>query len=187
VTPLVRPGARVLDVGAGRGELVRALRERGFDAEGIDKEHGADLLHYQGGPFDALLFVSALHHIDPLDTAIDRAASLLPSGGLLIVDDFDVDAVDEPTARFWAGLKRKEGDALAAFRRHHEKHGVIGAAPMRAAIAKRFAIESESRGAYLFRYLHDDEDAGPALAEEQRLVNEGKLRPLGYRLTARRA
>ena len=32
----LRPGARVLDAGAGRGRLVRALRSAGFDARGIE-------------------------------------------------------------------------------------------------------------------------------------------------------
>jgi SAM-dependent methyltransferase len=180
VLPSLRPGASVLDVGSGRGELVAALRAKGFAARGIDKEDGEDLFDFSGGPYDALVFVASLHHIAPLERAVAKAHSLLAPRGLLIVDDFDLPSADEAAMRLWAKIRRKDGDPVHAFRHHHEKHGVIWSAlQMREAIAKRFEVERDEPCPYLFRYVHDGEDADPVLAEE------ASMKRLGWRLMAR--
>ncbi len=186
VEPHLAGARRVLDVGAGGGELVRALRGRGYDAAGVDKEEGTDFLDFAGGPFDALLFVSSLHHM-PLLQTMEHAHRLLAPSGVLIADEFDVEAPDEATARFWLQLKDREGDALREWRHHHAHHGVLAAGrEMRAAIASRFTLREERVGPYLYRYLPDDAEAGSILAEEERLIAAGALRPVGLRFLARR-
>ena len=40
VEPYLSPGDKIVDVGSGAGELVRNLRERGYDAQGIEPNQG---------------------------------------------------------------------------------------------------------------------------------------------------
>jgi SAM-dependent methyltransferase len=186
VEPNLAGARRVLDVGAGRGELVRALRGRGYDAIGVDKEEGTDFLDFAGGPFDALLFVASLHHM-PLAQTMEHAHRLLAPGGVLIADEFDVDAPDEATARYWLELKDREGDALREWRHHHAHHGVLASGrAMREAIAARFKLREERTAPYLYRYLPDEVDDDRVFLEETRLIAEGSLRPVGLRLLASR-
>src|SRR4029077_18260821 len=69
------PPARVLEVGAGHGELAAALREAGYDVVAIDPTaHGAPgvepipLLDLDApdASFDAAVAVVSLHHVEPL-------------------------------------------------------------------------------------------------------------------------
>jgi SAM-dependent methyltransferase len=106
------PGAaRVLDVGCGRGDLVRALAEVPVQVDGIDPdrqmaylaahrtrglqaatirrrtfaEHAAEeLARHPGGAYDAITMIASLHHMD-LATALEQARDLLRPGGRLLV------------------------------------------------------------------------------------------------------
>jgi SAM-dependent methyltransferase len=182
VLPHLRPGARVLDVGAGKGELVRALRSQGFDARGIDKESGVDFLRFSSSEkFDAILFITSLHHLDPLSAGIEKAHSLLSANGLLLADEFDLASADAQNTARWMEIKQKHGDPMHAFHQHMAHHGVLAnAAQMRTAIARRFEILDEWRWPYLFRFQHDG-DASLLLREER----EKKYTPLGWRVVAR--
>ncbi len=82
------PPGPVLDVGAGEGWLVDALRRRGRDARGLEREDG-DLLDH-GGPgggsaYAAIVFWHSLEHLPRPGAALDHAVSLLRPGGLLVV------------------------------------------------------------------------------------------------------
>jgi SAM-dependent methyltransferase len=87
----VRPPARVLDAGAGRGRLVAALAERGYLAEGIDPAprgenvRRAGILEHAGDDEDAVVVWHALEHVTDPGTALRRAASWLRPGGVLLV------------------------------------------------------------------------------------------------------
>ncbi len=159
--PHLAGARRVLDVGAGRGELVQALRGRGYEAIGVDKDEGTDFLDFAGGPF--------------------------APAGVLIADEFDVDAPDEATARYWLRIKGREGDALREWRHHHAHHGVLASGrAMREAIAARFTLREERTAPYLYRYLPDEVDDDRVFLEETRLIAAGSLRPVGLRLLASR-
>ena len=80
VTPHLRPGCRILEVGAGRGEVARRLRAAGHSVTAIDSSADAvraaaddgievthaDFMEFQADPFDAVVFTRSLHHLNPL-------------------------------------------------------------------------------------------------------------------------
>ena len=92
---------RLLDVGCGFGGFVAAMRERGWDAEGVDPSPAVvaaavqrgrpvrvgtlDALQAEGGSFDAVTMFYVLEHLpDPL-AALESAWRLLGSGGTILI------------------------------------------------------------------------------------------------------
>lgn len=131
------PGASVLEVGCGRGDVAVELIGRGHVVRGIESDPEAALqarskgVHvvgtawpaYDGGDVDAVVFTRSLHHIHDLSAAITRARDLLRPGGRLIVEDFAFDSIDSRTvAWFRSTVTRRRhafdvaaaGDSLAA-------------------------------------------------------------------------
>ena len=106
---LPAPPARVLEVGAGSGELALALVARGYDVIAIDPaSEGPPVvplaLHELAEPaasFDAAVAVVSLHHVEPLEESCRRLGELVRPGGTLVVDEFDVEVYDERAARWW--------------------------------------------------------------------------------------
>ena len=88
----VAPPGRVLDVGAGEGTLVDALRTHGRDATGLERaDHREDLLDEpieaigEDGTWAAVVMWHALEHLPRPGQAVAEAARLLRSGGLIAV------------------------------------------------------------------------------------------------------
>ncbi len=97
--------ARVLEVGAGEGELAAQLRADGYDVRAIDPAGGEDIeqvglldLEAADGEFDAAVAMLSLHHVDPLDDSLARLAAVLRPGAPLVVDEFDVASFDRLAA-----------------------------------------------------------------------------------------
>lgn len=123
VAPLLAGRRRVLDVGCGNGLLARRLAADGFQVTALDRSLDrterapgiryleADFLSFEDAPHDALVFSASLHHLSPLDRALENAERLLVPGGQLVVADFDLDAPDRDTARWYYDL---EGLLVAA-------------------------------------------------------------------------
>src|SRR3954449_12506368 len=93
------PPVRVLEVGAGRGELAAALRDAGYDVVAIDpaadgapgvEPVGLADLDAAEGEFAAALAVVSLHHVEPLVASCERMAEVVRPGGRLVGDGFDV-------------------------------------------------------------------------------------------------
>jgi ubiquinone/menaquinone biosynthesis C-methylase UbiE len=97
----VGPATRVLEVGCGTANHIRALRaETGCAAKGVDPSVGmlqrasrtgvglcagwAEALPYPDTCFDLLFSVDVVHHVARLDAAFAEMARLLRPGGILL-------------------------------------------------------------------------------------------------------
>src|SRR5262249_8715994 len=126
---------------------------------------------FEEGQFDAVLFTRSLHHMHPLDKAVQRAADSLVIGGRLIVEDFAYETADEKTLQWFsdvidrldaAGLLTKGDDFLNAVRsktetlkawKENHKLDLHTAAAILAEIRKVFDEVQCEEAPYYFRYL----------------------------------
>ena len=185
---------RILEIGAGGGELAEELTASGYDVVAIDPEPGAP--HVRGvrlheldarvDDFDAAVAVISLHHVEPLAESCGRLAEVVRSGGALVIDEFDVDAFDVRAARWWLAHRHAAGeeehtdpDELVADLRGH-LHSLRS---LLEALGQSFRFEHPVRGPYLYRWDLPDR----LLEEEMRLIAEGSLPATGARVVGTRA
>lgn len=193
------PPARVLEVGCGKGELTTALAAVGYDVLGIDPlAPTGDLFRRlkledldETETFDAVVAGRSLHHIRDLDGALDRIVSILAPDGVLIVDEFAWDRLDEPTLDWYYGQRRAvaaagHGEAPASpeeLRRDWEAEhlGMHGFDALRDALAVRFEELAFERAPSLHRLL------GGVATEvlEGALIDAQAIQALGFRYAGR--
>ena len=129
----------------------------------------------------------SLHHIRDLDAGLDKIARLLPPGGVLVVDEFAWDRLDETTLDWLYGQRRAlaaagHGEAPASQdelrRRWEAEHlGLHGFAALREGLDARFDERKFEWVPYLHRTL-----AGVATEVlEQALIDAGAIQALGFR------
>jgi SAM-dependent methyltransferase len=190
---LLPPPARLLEVGAGDGELARALGDAGYNVVAIDPHaSGAGVrpvslleVDEPAGSFDAALAVTSLHHVEPLEASVSHLAELLKPGAVLAVDEFDVGAFDERAAGWWLRQRQALGAAeqtsaeqlVAEHRAHlHPLQRVV------AALEPHFELGLPICGPYLYRW-----DLDEALRDEElAAIARGEIPAVGARLLARR-
>lgn len=190
------PPSRVLEVGAGQGDLAVSLKAAGYDILAIDPAAPqgeifrrlklADLDPEEAGRFEAVIAANVLHHVTDLEPALDRIASLLEPGGLLLVDELAWELLDEQTADWLHGQQR----ALAAARGAEvpptvgalreewasEHVGLHDSRALRAALRLRYEERTFEPAPYLWRFLE-----GPSTEVlESALVDAGAIQPLGW-------
>jgi SAM-dependent methyltransferase len=187
------PPARVLEVGAGNGELALTLAADGYEVVAIDpRPAGANVLPVAlheldepAGSFAAALAVTSLHHVEPLERSIDRLAELLAPGAALVIDEFDVATFDERAAGWWLQQRRALGgeeradaaELVGEHRAHlHPLERIV------AVLQTHFDVTTPLYGPYLYRWnlgesLHDDEEAA---------IERGDIPAVGARLLAHR-
>jgi SAM-dependent methyltransferase len=217
---------RVLEVGCGRGHFAALLGGAGFSVVAVDASResveaarslGVDARlavwpDFDGGPFDAVLFTRSLHHIGPLDLAVERTSEVLASEGVLLVEDFAVEGAEAPALEWLYRTTRllvASGVAdvvpqsfaerllacsggIEAWREHHH-HDIHTAVRQREEIAAAFKVLYEERSPYYYRYLLPmlgDSERGFDVARELRageeaLLAAGAFAPIGVRLVAR--
>jgi SAM-dependent methyltransferase len=185
--------ARVLEVGAGSGELAAALTQAGYELVAIDpasESAGVQAipLHELDEPiasFDAAVAVVSLHHVDPLEESCRHLAESVRPDGCLIIDEFDVERFDERAAQWLIDARgptlaeeHRDPAALVAELRDH----LHSLARIRGALDQWFALGEPVRGPYLYRW-----DLAPGHREpEEELIAAGRLPATGARLVGRR-
>lgn len=217
---------RVLDAGCGDGRLVARLAAAGHDVVGVETDdravHAAwsahlpveeiDFLVFDGGPFDAVVFGASLHHMQPLEAAVNKAAWLLVSDGLVILDEFDLEAADAATTSWFYDIQEllESTDILAASgeepdddrpplerwcaQHHRDERPLSSGREMAVALRRRFNLVEEFHAPYLYSYLLDRLEPSPrgrrvaeqVLQLEKRRIASGQISPVGLRLVARR-
>ncbi|HEX4668654.1 MAG TPA: class I SAM-dependent methyltransferase [Solirubrobacterales bacterium] len=87
----IAPGGPVLDVGAGDGALLSALRGRGREAVGLERwpnepgMHKSDVANQEQGAWAAVVFWHSLEHLTEPGRAVEATAALLLPKGVAIV------------------------------------------------------------------------------------------------------
>ena len=165
---LPAPPARLLEIGAGDGELAQALRDDGYEVFAIDPEPRGEgvqplaLNELDGSiaPFDAAVAVTSLHHVEPLEASLGRLAEVLRR------------------RRALGGAPEKSAAELVAEHRAH----LHPLERIVAALGPLFEVGTPVYGPYLYRWnlaesLRDDEVE--AIAREE-------IPAVGARLVARR-
>ena len=174
------PPRRVLEVGCGRGELALALDAAGYDVIAVDPEAPEGPIFRQTaiedldepGPFDAVIASFSLHHVHDLDGVLDQLRGLLAPEGMVILDEFGWDLLDEQTA------EQYDRDPAEWRAEHDDLHGFER---LRGALDARFDEQHFSPEPYFSRHHGADED------EEHELIAAGKIRPLGFRYVGRKS
>jgi SAM-dependent methyltransferase len=187
--------SRVLEVGCGDGTLALELAVVGYDVLAIDPVAPEGEIFRRTtveelddpGPFGAVVASRSLHHVHDLDAGLDRIVAVLEPGGLLLVDEFAPDRLDDDTIDWWYGQRRAVAAArgkgapasLEVFReeqvRQHEEHN--GYDTMRPALDARFEEHSFSWEPYLYREL----SGVSTRALEETLIKTGAIQATGYR------
>jgi SAM-dependent methyltransferase len=192
---LPKAPVRVLEVGCGSGELALELHAAGYDVLAIDPVAPDGEIFRQvtleelddPGQFAAVVASRSLHHVADLDVALDRVAALLAPGGVVLVDEFAPDRLDEATTDWYYGQLRalaaaRGGEAprsLEVFREElaRDHQGLHRSAELRAGLDARFEERWFSWEPYLWRDL-----GGVASRDlEQTLIAADAIRAAGYR------
>jgi SAM-dependent methyltransferase len=109
LAPHLKRGDRILDAGAGGGEVVYVLRRRGFDASGLEPDeqyarHAREVLGvpvvtgfvqdagFAPGSFDVITMYHALEHVEDPTAILEKLRSWLTDAGTLLVEVPNVEA-----------------------------------------------------------------------------------------------
>ena len=136
LAPYMKRGDRILDAGAGGGEVVYVLRKLGFDASGLEPDeqyarHAREALGvpvatgfvqdaaFPAGSFDVVTMYHALEHVEDPSAILSRLRGWMVDQGVLLIEVPNVEAVCiAPGHRFhFAHFYNFNRDALEALGR----------------------------------------------------------------------
>ncbi len=109
LAPYIKRGDRILDAGAGGGEVVYVLRNLGFDASGLEPgeqyaRHAREALgvpvdtgfvqdaRFPAGSFDVVTMYHALEHVEDPSAILARLREWMVEQGVLIIEVPNVEA-----------------------------------------------------------------------------------------------
>jgi ubiquinone/menaquinone biosynthesis C-methylase UbiE len=191
--------ARVLEIGCGHGDLARALDAAGYDVTAIDpaapdgpifRKIKLEELEEDGEPFDLVVASRSLHHVTDLDGALAKVTRLLRPRGVLVLEEFAWDRLDDATAEWFLDQRRilaagRAGvpESLAeCCREWEDEHvGLHGYETMRTALDARFEELRFEWRPYLYRLL----DGGDGAAHEQGQIDADAILATGFRYVGR--
>jgi SAM-dependent methyltransferase len=189
--------ARVLEVGAGSGDLARSLSETGYVVTAIDPKQTEDDIvrpvslesFDHDEPYKSVVANRSLHHIHDLEAAVEKLAALLRPDGCLILNEFAWDRLDTATAE-WLYTRKHRDDADSQQENDHqsfsewktqweEEHAHLhGFDDMLTALRQRFQCRHFAWYPYLAtEYL----DGGDAKTSERDLIVSGEINATGFR------
>jgi 2-polyprenyl-3-methyl-5-hydroxy-6-metoxy-1,4-benzoquinol methylase len=204
------PPARVLEVGCGKGDLAVALDRAGHSVTAIDPRapEGPIFRHVgieefsEPGPFDHVVAILSLHHVEDIGGALDKIANLLRAGGTLVVVEFAWDRIDAKTAewararlpasgrhtwleRWCGGRTHDEGDEGGHL--HAEAHsaewaneeGLHSSDRILEEMGHRFVQRNFAWWPYLYSDLDDTSEADELAAIEAGEINATSFRCVG--------
>jgi len=203
------PPARVLEVGCGEGELARTLARAGHSVTAIDPRAPEGTIFRRvrieefsdAGPFDYVVAILSLHHVEDLGKVLDKIANLLRTGGTLIVVEFAWDRFDDATAEWalerlpaasssekpswlqrccWEWVRGGRGGtrapAEARFPRWAHEEGFHSSRQMHGELGRRFVERLFAWTPYLYPDLGDDTSE----AEESAAIEAGIISATGF-------
>jgi SAM-dependent methyltransferase len=208
---------KILEVGCGLGDVAKALQDLGHAVKAIDLDidsvvatrakgveaEKSDIIHLrESNRYDCVLFTRSLHHINPIENALQNTFQALRPGGLLLVEDFAVERPDIPTLTWLHGLeglldKKKAvfSDCLARWQEEHKEVPPLHTGEtMINEISKAFQMESRETCAYLYRQfvpqltpLEDGYEMVQGIFEwEKALISSRLIQPTGLRIISRK-
>jgi SAM-dependent methyltransferase len=183
-------------VGCGTGELALTLAARGHQITAIDPEAPDGAIFEQvaleefsdTNLFDAVVASRSLHHVHDLAAGLAKIHSLL-EGGVLILNEFAWDRMDEATARWYLSKKPKPdpkdksllpGNFPNAWIKEHED--LHGASAMLSLLDERFARERFEWVPYMAEHYLERPDL---ISEEEYLGDKGEISLIGFRYVGR--
>ena len=189
---LPEPPCRVLEIGCGAGELAHAIAERGYSITAIDPEAPAGTIFRRTSledfdepePFDVVVASRSLHHVHDLDAGLKKIHTLLSESGLLILNEFAWELMDDRTVRWYLSHVQQpppEHESLLpgkfpdAWFTEHE--GLHESATLREALVDHFREE-------VFEwvpFIAENYLKRPDLIDQERdLIRAGEIAPLGF-------
>jgi SAM-dependent methyltransferase len=196
---LPRPPARILEVGCGDGQLARTLSKEGYEVVAIDPVAPRGKIFRRlrieefedNRPFDAVVSITALHHVASLQVALERIHRSLQRKGVLILEEFAFERLLHPGTAKWYFHQRQAAVAVglhprgplpatfSAWRKiwasqHRDLHGFKA---LTAALRPRFSQRLFEWTPYLYDY-ELDEAVKPL---EEKLIASRKILATGFR------
>jgi SAM-dependent methyltransferase len=188
------PPARLLEIGCGSGELARVLAADGYDVVAIDPAAPAEGIFRRAtleefateDTYDVVVASLSLHHVEDLDAAVDRIASLIAPTGRLVLQEWAKERLVDETAHWYHqrllahAVEHGDGDVPDSFVlwRRRTDENLADAHPfahVQHALARRFQPTVVAWVPYLYSHALDD----AVEPEERSLIESGAIAATG--------